>query len=218
MNYSVAEIAVCLNLDQALDYRIPERLRPHVRIGQRVRVPVREQRDVEGFIVALKEHSSVGLLRELSAIVSPEPTITERDLKLARWISEYYLTPLGLVLAMMVPALTTSAPRTIQYAHSTLSLSELIQQIERLSLRAPQQAALLKTLLSLENPTVTELLERVRCGPGPLKALTEAKIIQITKKPKAREEYREPLKTVTLSSGQSAALNALSQALSSEKD
>lgn len=213
LNYSIAEVAVCLNLDQTLDYRVPEELRPHVRVGQRVRVPVREQRDVEGFIVALKERSSVGLLRELASIVDLDPVVSERDLQLARWISEYYLASLGLVLATMVPALKASSPRTVSYVHATLSVRELIQQIERLQGRAPQQAALLRTLLSVENPTVPELLERVRCGSGPLQALAQAGLVSITKKPRPRVEFHEAPKRVTLTVGQQSAVEAIAEAL-----
>ncbi|MCS6937306.1 MAG: primosomal protein N' [Candidatus Bipolaricaulota bacterium] len=209
----IAEIAVCLDLDQTLDYRVPEGLRPLVRVGQRVRVPVREQRDVDGFIVGLKEHSSVRLLREISSIVSSDPVVSERDLQLARWISDYYLAPLGLVLAVMAPALRVSFPRTVSYVRSTLSVRELIGQIESLQSRAPQQAALLRTLLSLENPTVTELLERVGCGPGPLKALAQAGLVTITKRPRPRVEFQEAPKRVSLSPRQQQAIEEIRKAL-----
>ncbi|MCS6902973.1 MAG: primosomal protein N' [Candidatus Bipolaricaulota bacterium] len=209
----IAEIAVCLDLDQTLDYRVPEGLHSLVRVGQRVRVPVREQRDVDGFIVALKERSSVRLLRELSSIADLDPVVSERDLQLARWISEYYLAPLGLVLAMMAPALRVSFPRTVSYVRSTLSVRELIGQIESLQSRAPRQAALLRTLLSLETPTVTELLERVGCGPGPLQALAQAGLVTITKRPRPRVEFQEPLKRVALTPSQQRAVEAIREAL-----
>ncbi len=205
MSYSVAEVAVCLKLEQTLDYRIPEEWRAQVKVGQRVRVSVRDQRDVVGFIVALKGQSTMGLLREISALESFE--LSERDLTLARWISEYYLAPWGIVLQTMAPSLSKArSPYTVQYVQANLSLRALVEQITKLAVRAPQQAAILKALLSLPSPTVTELLERVGCGPGPLKALTDAKIVQITKRPKSRQAYHEPPKALRLSGEQDRAL------------
>ncbi len=217
MSYSVAEVAVPVGVEQTFDYKIPEALRGQIQIGQRVLVPFRDQPKVEAFVVALKETSTFeNRLREVFAIVIPEPELDERELALARWISEYYLAPLGVVLQAMAPAhYRPQRGRTAGYVKPMISLAELFARIETLSRKAPQQAAILRALLSLENPTDRELLSRVGCGPGPLRALAQARLVTITKKPRRSEhvEFHEAPKAITLNTEQMAALEKITQAL-----
>lgn len=213
MNYSIAEVAVPLAVEQTFDYQIPERLRTSIRVGQRVLVPFGERTSVEAFVVALKETSAfASRLRELMRVITPEPELDERDLALARWISEYSLAPLGMVLQTMFPR--HSPPKrehTVRYVHSNLSLADLLTQIEARLRRAPQQAALLRALLSEKDLTEKELLARVGCGPGPLRALVQAGLVTITQKPRERTEFREAPKAITLNAGQQRALETIVQ-------
>ena len=217
MKYSVAEVAVPLAVEQAFDYKIPEALRDQIRVGQRVLVPFRERARVEAFVIALKETSPFeSRLREIAALVPDKPELSESDLALARWISEYYLAPLGIVLQTIAPG---HAPPTrenaVKYVKLNISLAELLAHIEARAQRAPQQAALLRALLNVEIIPEHELLARVGCGPGPLKALAQAGLVTITKKPRERIEFHEPPKTIALKTEQQRALEAIVQALSS---
>lgn len=213
-NRVIAEVAVLLNLEQTFDYEIPESLRGRIQIGQRVFVPFGDQPKVEAFVVALKETSAFeNRLREIFAVAMPEPELDECDLALARWISEYYLASLGVVLQAMAPAhYRPRHGRTVGYVKPMISLAELFARIEALSRKAPQQAAILRALLSLENPTDKELLSRVGCGPGPLHALAQAGLVTITKKPHRSEriEFYETPKAITLNIGQQQAVEKMS--------
>ncbi len=214
-NRVIAEVAVLLNLERTFDYEVPESLCGQIRIGQRVLVPFGDQPKVEAFVVALKKTSTFeNRLREVFAIVIPEPELGERELALARWISEYYLASLGVVLQTMAPARPRRG-RTVGYVKPMVSLAELFARIEMLSRKAPQQAALLRALLSLENPTDKELLSRVGCGPGPLHALAQAGLVTITKQPHRSErvEFHEAPKAIILNAGQQQAIEKITQAL-----
>nr|BAL55783.1 primosomal protein N' [uncultured Acetothermia bacterium] len=216
MSYSIAEVAVPVAVEQTFDYKIPEGLRGQIRVGQRVLVPFRERERVEAFVIALKESSPFeSRLRELSALVSLEPELSEADLALARWISEYYLAPLGIVLQTIAPGhAPPKRENAIRYVKLAVPLAELLAQIEHRARRAPQQAALLRALLSAETLPERELLARVGCGPAPLHALAQAGLVTITKKPRERVEFHEAPKTVTLNAGQQHALDAITKALS----
>jgi primosomal protein N' (replication factor Y) len=212
---SIAEVAVPLAVEQTFDYKIPEGLRERIRVGQRVLVPFREREKIEAFVIALKERSPFeSRLREIAAIVSPEPELSASDLALAHWISDYYLAPLGIVLQALAPGhAPPKRENAIKYVKLNIPLAELLTEIEQRARRAPQQAALLRMLLSAETIPEKELLARVGCGPGPLHALAQAGLVAITKKPRERVEFHEAPKTITLNAGQQRAVEAIVQAL-----
>ncbi len=214
MKYSIAEVALPIAVDQTFDYSIPETLRGQIQVGQRVLVPFREREKIEAFVIALKERSSfVGPLREITAIVTTKPQLSALDLALARWIAEYYVAPLGIVLQTIAPGHELpKREHTVRYVKLNISLAELLAQIEHRAKRAPQQAALLRALLSAETLPERELLARVGCGPGPLHALAQAGLVTITKKPRERGEFYEAPKTVTLNAGQQHAVEAITKA------
>ena len=211
---SIAEVAIPLAVEQTFDYKIPEGLRGQIAVGQRVLVPFRERDKLEGFVIALKEHSSfAGPLREITAIVTTKPQLSALDLALARWIAEYYLAPLGIVLQTIAPGQELpKRENTVRYVKLNIPLGELLAQIEHRARRAPQQAAILRTLLGSETIPERELLARVGCSPGSLRALAQAGLVAITEKPRARREFYEAPKTVTLNAGQQRAIKAITQA------
>lgn len=214
MSYSVAEVAIPLAVEQTFDYKIPEALRDQIKVGQRVLVPFRERQRVEAFVIALKETSPFeSRLRQIAGIVSAQPELSELDLALARWISEYYLAPLGIVLQTIAPGYSPpKRENAVKYVKLNVPLTDLLSQIEARTQRAPQQAALLRALLNVETISERELLARVGCGPAPLRALARAGLVTIAKKPRERVEFHEAPKRVALTSGQQRALEAITQA------
>lgn len=214
MSPAIAEVAIPLAVDQTFDYKIPEALRGTIKVGQRVRVPFREHDQLEGFVIALKERSSLASrLREIIAPVAQEPELSELDLALAHWISDYYLTPLGIVLHAIAPGYTPpKRENALRYVQLSVPLPELLAQLEERSRRAPQQAALLRALLTVQVIPERELLARVGCGSGPLRALAKAGLVTITRRPREHREFHEAPKTITLNAGQQRALQAITRA------
>lgn len=214
MKYSIAEVALPIAVDQTFDYSIPEALRGSVRVGQRVLVPFRERGKIEGFVIALKEHSSfAGPLREITAIVTTKPQLSALDLALARWIADYYLAPLGIVLQTIAPGHELpKRDNSVRYVKLNIPLAELLAQIEQRAKHAPQQAAILRALLGTETIPEKELLARVGCSPGALHALAQAGIVTLTQRPRARRiEFYEAPKTITLNAGQQRAIKAITE-------
>ncbi len=214
MSHSVAEVALALGVEQTFDYKIPEALRDRIRVGHRVLVPFREREKIEGFVIALKETSPFeSRLREIAALVPDQPELSELDLALARWIAEYYLAPLGVVLQTIAPGhAPPKRENAVRYVRLNAPLAELLAQIEARSQRAPQQAALLRALLNVEIISERELVGRVGCGLGPLRALAQAGLVAITKRPRERVEFHEAPKAITLNARQQRALEAITRA------
>lgn len=79
------------------DYAIPPELLPQIKIGVLVEVPF-HGRKIEGIVIDIKRSSSIPNLKKISLIIDPEPVIDKLHLELAKWMSDYYLAPLGKTL------------------------------------------------------------------------------------------------------------------------
>ena len=94
-----ADIAVCLPLVRTFVYKLNE----SVEAGCRVIVPFRK-RDVEGFVVGLRDAAPRDLdVHEIRSIVDQNPLLRPDIFELCRWISDYYVSPIGEVLKAALP-------------------------------------------------------------------------------------------------------------------
>jgi len=89
-----ADVAVCLPLSRTFVYKIGE----PVEIGCRVVVPFRK-RDREGFVVGMRNEVLDDIeIHPITNIIDQSPLLRPEIFRLCRWISEYYVSPLGEVL------------------------------------------------------------------------------------------------------------------------
>ncbi len=102
---ATVSVAVNANVWETYDYAFPAGVAGPV-AGQRVMVPFgRGGRTIMGVIINPVSHPDFsGKLKTVSEAYPPAHALSETRLKLGRWISEYYLTPLGMVLCAMVPS------------------------------------------------------------------------------------------------------------------
>jgi primosomal protein N' (replication factor Y) (superfamily II helicase) len=101
---SYAEIAVPLPLDHTLHYRLPAGWRERALPGCRVRVRVGKRR-VVGIVVAVHAGAPAGIdLRDVEEILDQRPVLTAELLRLAAFVADYYMAPIGETLRAMVPA------------------------------------------------------------------------------------------------------------------
>ena len=94
---SVVAVAVNANVWSVYDYRFPVAMgEPFV--GQRVRVPLgRGNRRVLGFVTAVKQHTDPGVrLKPIAEKIDVRPQLIPTVMELGRWISDYYVAPLGM--------------------------------------------------------------------------------------------------------------------------
>ena len=98
-----AEVAVPIPIDRTLTYAVPPALGERMAVGIRVAVPVKT-RLLAGVVVSLGEMGpGERKLKAVRGILDEAPIITPALMKLARWMSGYYLAPLGEVLGAMSP-------------------------------------------------------------------------------------------------------------------
>jgi primosomal protein N' (replication factor Y) len=105
------DVALSVPLDTAFTYRIPEGMQPVV--GGRVLVPFRQQR-MSGVVVALHDRAPKVQAKNIFSVLDTTPVLDPQLVKLATWIANYYLAPLGEVFRTMLP-LGAEFKRVISY-------------------------------------------------------------------------------------------------------
>ena len=200
------------------DYGIPAGM--NVRPGCRVRVPLR-RKSAAGTVLSVGEADGQAdfALRELEALVEPEPLITPVLLETGRWIADYY----GCSIESVVRSLLPEAVRTEENSAKTRRIAIVAAEpdaaaLEKLAKRAPRQHAILSLLMHAEG----KRLPVADLGDGSaatLKALEKAGMITL----EAEEVRRDPdgdmveeileSKPLALNPEQAAALEAVCQAV-----
>ncbi len=110
------DVALAVPLDMAFTYAIPDGMEPVV--GGRVLVPFRQQR-LSGIVVELhnrdpKTNSASVKIKNVIEALDLAPVLDKQLLKLGKWISDYYLAPIGEVFRTMLP-LSAEFKRAISY-------------------------------------------------------------------------------------------------------
>jgi primosomal protein N' (replication factor Y) (superfamily II helicase) len=100
MPYAEVSVNSPIASKQTFSYAIPTGL--SVTIGQAVWVPFGEK-TLQGIVVALTDHPAVEQTRDISGLIDPLPLLSLAQIKLAQWLSQYYLTPLFEAIALMLP-------------------------------------------------------------------------------------------------------------------
>src|SRR3990170_8169236 len=95
-------VAVNVPTDKIFSYAVPKALEKKATIGKRVCAHF-GSRVVTGYIVEILHTADVDNIKEISEILDPEPLFREEDLLFYRWISRYYLYPLGKTLFEVLP-------------------------------------------------------------------------------------------------------------------
>src|SRR5207253_91114 len=89
-------------LHDLFTYRVPEPLRPPVRPGRRVRMPLGRQTRT-GVVAGFVDVAPPGELRPILDVLDADPFVPPDLLELCRWTAGYYLASLAEVLAAVVP-------------------------------------------------------------------------------------------------------------------
>jgi|HubBroStandDraft_1064217.scaffolds.fasta_scaffold00543_8 primosomal protein N' (replication factor Y) len=115
------DVALAVPLDMVFTYAIPPGMEPVV--GGRVLIPFRQQR-MSGIVVELHDrppqvvisqnNASQVKIKKVIEALDLAPVLDEHLLKLGKWISDYYLAPLGEVFRAMLP-LAAEFKREIAY-------------------------------------------------------------------------------------------------------
>jgi primosomal protein N' (replication factor Y) (superfamily II helicase) len=100
-----ASVALERGIDHVLDYHVTAALAGQLQVGQRVRVPLgRKNKPARGYVVDIHPQTEYPKTKDILAIEDTRTLVQPTLLELARWMSRYYVTPLGMVLQNVVPS------------------------------------------------------------------------------------------------------------------
>jgi len=233
----IIRVAFESGADSEFDYLVGEPLWP-IDVGQRVEAPFgRNNKPQVGFCVeadiAQKDSFAAGrtsrTLKVVTKILEPEPLLDSELMELARWMSEYYVCPLGQVLAAMVPAGVKkgAGAKTEKYLHLTAEPQDTDQLTA--GLRSPKQKRIVEHLYqnnAFDPGTAVELkqvLQTVGCTLAPVKKLTQQQIVTIARRtvlkalPAIPQSMAIMTEEVTLNADQQKAMTHFNSQISSNE-
>ena len=87
---------------EPLIYSVPESLQDRIVPGLRVVVPL-QKRTVTGILLESVFENSLNQTKDIIELLDDQPFLDAHLLKLAKWISQYYVASLGEVIGSMLP-------------------------------------------------------------------------------------------------------------------
>lgn len=211
-------------VDNEFDYIVPDKLWP-VQIGQRVEVPFgRSNKLQKAFCVDIlspedAQRDRKFKLKAVKSVIDKEPLLDAQLMALARWISTYYICPLGQVLAAMVPAAVKKGAGLKKDKYIYLANEKSAEK----KVTSKKQQAVIDILftrqaLDSENAILkSDLLTEAACKEGVLKTLSRNDFViivsrEVFKSPPAVPQgaaAAEPDKEIILNDDQQKALSAI---------
>ena len=220
MTVRLVDVALPLPLFRAFTYAVPDGLRHAVSAGARVVVPFRNRTAV-GIVLGESSGEALGDAEAKPILDAPDelPAFRPDLLAVGRWMADYYVSPVGLVLRAALPAAMGRARRadpplrTQRVLRVAQPLDSLLQR-DAVFKRAPQQRALYELLESLGGQSpVAHLVERLGCTEGVVQGLVKRGVAGVVQEPVDRDPFlaraAPPSAAVTPTAAQRAAVAAL---------
>ena len=198
----LVEVALPIPLFRNFVYALDESFEREVNEGSRLLVPLRGGKEV-GICVATDvspQPKSTSALKKVLAVPDERPAIGADILSLCKWISEYYVVPLGLCLRAALPAAMSStavfepARKTHRVIRVRGDIPSLLER-ERAFSRAVQQRALFELLESLGGQATADHLQRTMdFSPSVLRGLVQRGLVSVVDKEISRDPFfgRDP--------------------------
>lgn len=212
------EVALPLPVFQSFTYAVDTTPANPLVPGTRVIVPVRRRRAI-GICLATPTATSVKSPRPIVDVPDARPVFSERLLSVCRWIADYYVVPLGIVLRSALPSLLAGAARPTpeQRTEQIAILSRRLPSLEMRNQtfgRAAKQRALYELVESLGGRSpAAHVLAHLGASKRVLDELVRKKLVAIEESVVQRDPFaaRRALEHVphTPSTPQRAAIDAL---------
>src|SRR5688572_405354 len=189
------EVALPIPLFRTFTYAVDRELAHPVVAGSRVVVPLRGGKEVGICLGPAVPLTGKAVPKGILDVPDAAPAFDAARLAVCRWIADYYVAPLGVVLRSALPASLTGAAapqpavKTRRIASLGRDLPSLLQR-ERIFARAPQQRALYELLESLGGSAPVEhVLEQLGCSPSVLKGLIARGLASVADEVVSRDPF-----------------------------
>ena len=98
------DVILPLPLEGLFTYSVPEWLREQVRFGVRVTVPLGKSKQYTALVVKAHDDKPTFVVKDILAVQDSEPVLLDEQMRLWRWIAEYYMSPLGDIFKAALPS------------------------------------------------------------------------------------------------------------------
>jgi len=214
MRYAEVSVNSPVAQRRTFSYGIPPGL--DIKAGHAVLVPF-GNRILQGIVLELTDFPAVEETREIIDVIDPRPLLSAEHILLARWISDYYLSPLFDAVALMLPpgferkALTYLTLTGQEYDADDLSqpqrnILQLLEQRAKVGLNQVEKAlgkksaqAEVSRLVGQGLVTRSYELERVRVKPKQVPCLRLTVSPDEARKQATIEKRRAPKQSEMLS-------------------
>lgn len=212
----LVDVALPVPLARTFTYEVE---RGEARVGARVLVPFGRRRLI-GWVVGHAEQVMEGVrVRPVSAVLDPEPVIPDELLRLCRWVADYYVAPLGLVLRTALPAVLSDTARpappvkTRRVLRLTQEIPSLVRRDE-IFRRAQRQRELYELVETMGGAAeVAHLTGQLGFSESVLRGLVDKGLAMIVEEEVERDPFAriptEKPAPLTLTPAQRAAVDAL---------
>lgn len=167
--YYFVEVIIPLALDPTFTYQVSETEFEFIQVGMRVAVPFGKTK-VYTAVVIEKHHRVPEMYqaKEINEIIDIAPVVTEKQIELWRWISDYYMCTIGEVFRGAMPSrLLLESETLIQKNEKSTVVADELNDAEYLLFEALQVQAILKIeeVISILNrkkvfPVINSLLAK----------------------------------------------------------
>ncbi len=130
-------------------------MEPLISIGFRVLVPV-GKRKMTGYVVGVKDKCDRTDLKPIHDLIDQSPAVSDELLRLAQWISDYYICPMGEVIKAMLPGGINLESKT--YIKLIKNESEVQKYIEENNIS--RQEKILQLLLKQNRISIRQLRKK----------------------------------------------------------
>ena len=189
------QVALPLPLFQTFTYAVEDGLANPITVGSRVVVPLRNDKEV-GICIALSDISP--LQKKPKAVLeSPDaqPAIGGSLLELCKWMADYYIVPLGVVLRTVLPAALTGAEtptpsrKTRRIVRLGADIPSLLER-DKTFARSKKQRVVFEKIESLGgNTSVENLNAQLEFTPAVLKSLEQRGLVVIEEEEVERDPF-----------------------------
>jgi primosomal protein N' (replication factor Y) len=190
----LVSIALPLPLFRNFTYEVDDAQRDRARVGMRAVVPFRNRREI-GIIVAVDELAPGVVAKPVTALPDTEPVMNSDMIALCKFISDYYIVPLGLAIRTALPAALSShtspepSQKTRRVATVRMDIPSLMQR-DRVFARAPQQRAFFELLETLGGRApIDHLVEKLGCSTSVVKGLVTRGFINVDDEIVSRDPF-----------------------------
>ena len=108
------DVLLPLPLENAFTYAVPPALVEEIQVGKRVVVPFQKGKFYSGLIINIHADNPTSYpCKMVEEVLDVFPLLEEKHLQFWKWMSQYYLSPLGLVMNQAFPSALKLASKTI---------------------------------------------------------------------------------------------------------